>query len=116
MENGNFGFIPYGKQTIEEEDIKAVEEVLRSDFLTTGPKVKEFEKALCNYTGAKYAVAVSSGTAALHIASLILLEPGDLVLTTPNSFLATSNSILYAGAKPVFVDIKDDGNIDLDNV
>ena len=89
MENENFGFIPYGKQTIEEEDIKAVETVLRSDFLTTGPKVKEFEKALCDYTGAKYAVAVSSGTAALHLAALILLTPGDLVLTTANSFLAT---------------------------
>ena len=114
MENGDFGFIPYGKQTIEEDDIKAVEEVLRSDFLTTGPKVKEFEKALCDYTGAKYAVAVSSGTAALHLAALILLNPQDLVLTTPNSFLATSNSILYAGAKPIFVDIKEDGNIDLD--
>ena len=114
MKNGKFAFIPYGKQTIEEEDIKAVEEVLRNDFLTTGPKVKEFEKALCDYTGAKYAVAVSSGTAALHLAALILLNPQDLVLTTPNSFLATSNSILYAGAKPIFVDIKEDGNIDLD--
>jgi len=106
--------IPYGKQYIDETDKKAVLEVLESDFLTTGPKVKEFEEELCKYTGAKYAVAVSNGTAALHIASLILLEKGDLVLTTPNSFLATSNSILYAGAKPIFVDIKEDGNIDLD--
>jgi len=106
--------IPYGKQTIDENDKKAVIEVLDSDYLTTGPKVEEFEKALCKYTGAKYAVAVSNGTAALHISSLILLQKGDLVLTTPNSFLATSNSILYAGAKPIFVDIKEDGNINLD--
>ncbi|GAB6045674.1 UDP-4-amino-4,6-dideoxy-N-acetyl-beta-L-altrosami ne transaminase [Caminibacter profundus] len=106
--------IPYGKQYIDETDKKAVLEVLENDFLTTGPNVKEFEEELCKYTGAKYAVAVSNGTAALHIASLILLEKGDLVLTTPNSFLATSNSILYAGAKPIFVDIKKNGNIDLD--
>jgi len=107
-------FIPYGKQYIDENDKKAVLEVLDSDFLTTGPKVREFEKALCNYTGVKYAVAVSNGTAALHIASLILLSPGDLVITTPNSFLATANSILYASAKPIFVDIKENGNINLD--
>ena len=106
--------IPYGKQTIDENDKQAVIEVLESDYLTTGPKVEEFESALCEYTGAQYAVAVSNGTAALHISSLILLKKGDLVLTTPNSFLATSNSILYAGAKPIFVDIKEDGNIDLD--
>jgi UDP-4-amino-4,6-dideoxy-L-N-acetyl-beta-L-altrosamine transaminase len=106
--------IPYSRQFIDEEDKRAVLEVLESDFLTTGPKVKEFENALCKYTGAKYAVAVSNGTAALHIASLILLNKGDLVLTTPNSFVATSNSILYAGAIPLFVDIKEDGNIDLD--
>ena len=109
-------FIPYGRQFIDDDDKKAVLEVLDSDFLTTGPKVKEFEEALCKYTSAKYAVAVSNGTAALHIASLILLNPGDLVITTPNSFLATSNSILYAGAKPIFVDINEDGNINLDNV
>ncbi len=106
--------IPYGKQHIDKEDEKAVLEVLKSDYLTTGPKVQEFEKALCKYTNAKYAIAVANGTAALHIASLILLKKGDLVLTTPNSFIATSNSILYAGARPVFVDIKEDGNIDLD--
>ena len=113
MENRKFN-IPYGKQTIDEDDKKAVVEVLDSDFLTTGPKIEEFEKALCKYTGAKYAVVVSNGTAALHISSLILLNKGDLVLTTPNSFLATSNSILYAKAKPIFVDIKEDGNINLD--
>lgn len=107
-------FIPYGKQNIDEDDIKAVVEVLRSDFLTTGPKIKELEEALAKYCGSKYAVVVSSGTAALHLASLSLLNPEDKVLTTPNTFLATANSILYAGAKPIFVDIKEDGNIDLD--
>jgi len=107
-------FIPYGKQSIDEDDIKAVVEVLRSDFLTTGPKIEEFEKALANYCGSKYAVAVSNGTAALHLASLSLLNIGDKVLTTPNTFLATANSILYASAKPIFVDIQKNGNIDLD--
>jgi UDP-4-amino-4,6-dideoxy-N-acetyl-beta-L-altrosamine transaminase len=106
--------IPYGKQSITKEDIKAVKDVLKSDFLTTGPKVQEFENALCKYTGAKYCVSVSNATAALHLSSLILLDEGDLVLTTVNSFLATSNSILYAKAKPIFVDIQSDGNIDLD--
>lgn len=107
-------FIPYGKQTISESDIEAVVEVLKSDFLTTGPKVKEFEEKIASYCGAKYCIAVSNGTAALHLASLVLLEKDDKVLTTPNSFLATSNSILYVNAKPVFVDIQEDGNIDLD--
>lgn len=106
--------IPYGRQFIDEDDINEVVEVLRSDFLTTGPKVAEFESLLCQKTGAKYAVTVANGTAALHLASLVLLNKGDKVLTTPNSFVATSNSILYAGAIPVFVDISDDGNIDLD--
>jgi UDP-4-amino-4,6-dideoxy-L-N-acetyl-beta-L-altrosamine transaminase len=107
-------FIPYGKQTISDDDINSVIEVLKSDFLTTGPKIKEFEEAIANYCGAKYCVAVSNGTAALHLASLVLLEKNDKVLTTPNSFLATTNSILYANAKPIFVDIIEDGNIDLD--
>ena len=106
--------IPYGKQFIDENDINSVIDVLHSDFLTTGPKVKEFEEAIVNFCGAKYCVAVSNGTAALHLSSLVLLNKGDKVLTTPNSFLATSNSILYAGAKPVFVDIDENGNIDLD--
>lgn len=107
-------FIPYGKQLIDQKDIDLVVETLQSDFLTTGPKVKEFEESLSKYCGAKYVVAVSNGTAALHLVSLALLNKGDKVLTTPNSFLATSNSILYVDAKPVFVDIKEDGNIDLD--
>ena len=115
-----FGFdefmkaIPYGKQTIYQDDIDAVSEVLKSELITTGPKAKEFEKALCDYCEASYSVAVSNGTAALHLASLVLLKEGDLVLTTPNSFLATSNAIFYVGAKPIFVDICEDGNIDLD--
>ena len=107
-------FIPYGKQSIDEDDINSVVEVLKSDFLTTGPKIEEFEDELCKYTNAKYCVAVANGTAALHLASLVLLNKGDKVITTPNSFVATSNSILYVEAKPIFVDIKEDGNIDLD--
>lgn len=107
-------FIPYGKQLIDEEDINSVVEVLKSDYLTTGPKINEFESQIASYCGAKYCVAVSNGTAALHLASLALLNEGDKVITTPNSFLATSNSILYVGAKPIFVDIAKDGNIDLD--
>jgi len=107
-------FIPYGKQTISDDDIQSVVDVLKSDFLTTGPKVKEFEEKISFYCGSKYCVAVANGTAALHLASLVLLQENDKVLTTPNSFLATSNSILYANAKPIFVDICKDGNIDLD--
>ena len=107
-------FIPYSKQYIDEEDINSVIEILKSDFLTTGPKIKEFEDAISFYTNVKYCVAVSNGTAALHLASLVLLEKNDKVLTTPNSFIATANSILYAKAKPVFVDICEDGNINLD--
>ena len=106
--------IPYGKQYLIQDDIDAVVETLESDYLTTGPKVKAFEEALAEYCEVKHCVAVANGTAALHLASLVLLEEGDKVLTTPNSFLATSNAILYADAKPVFVDIAEDGNIDLD--
>lgn len=107
-------FIPYGKQSIDQHDIDAVIETLTSGYLTTGPKVREFEEAIAEYAGVDYCIAVANGTAALHLASLVLLNKGDKVLTTPNSFLATSNAILYAGAKPIFVDIAEDGNIDLD--
>lgn len=107
-------FIPYGKQNINQDDVDTVVETLTSDYLTTGPKIKEFEDALSSYCGAKYVLAVANGTAALHLASLVLLNKDDKVLTTPNSFLATSNSILYVQAKPIFVDIQKDGNIDLD--
>jgi UDP-4-amino-4,6-dideoxy-N-acetyl-beta-L-altrosamine transaminase len=110
-----FDFIPYGRQTIEQEDIDAVSKALKDPLITTGPKVKEFEERISKYCESEYAVAVSNGTAALHLASLALLSEGEEVLTTPNSFLATSNSILYAGAKPIFVDIAEDGNIDLNH-
>ena len=106
-------FIPYGKQFIEQDDVDTVIATLNSEYLTTGPKVKAFEDALAKYCKVKYCVAVANGTAALHLASLTLLKKGDKVLTTPNSFLATSNAILYAGAQPVFIDITEDGNIDL---
>jgi len=108
--------IPYGRQYIDSEDKKAVLKTLESDFLTTGPKIKEFEEKLKQKLKFKYIVAVSSGTAALHLASKVLLNKKDLVITTPNSFLATSNSILYVNAKPIFVDIEDNGLINLDLV
>jgi UDP-4-amino-4,6-dideoxy-N-acetyl-beta-L-altrosamine transaminase len=107
-------FISYSKQSIGDDDIQSVIQILQSDFLTTGPKVQTFEEEIASYVGAKYCVVVSSGTAALHLASLGLLHQNDKVLTTPNSFLATSNSVLYAKAKPVFIDIGEDGNINLD--
>lgn len=106
--------IPYGKQLIAQEDIEAVSKVLVSDFITTGPVTKEFEDAMAEYCNVKYCVAVSNGTVALHLISKALLNKDDKVLTTPNSFLATSNSLLYVDAKPIFIDIAIDGNIDLD--
>ncbi len=105
--------IPYGRQSIDSDDINAVIDVLKSDYLTTGPKVAEFEQALCEVTNSKYCVAVNSGTSALHLASLALLSPNDKMLTTPISFVATANSALYAGAQPVFVDVDDKAQIDL---
>lgn len=107
-------FIPYGRQSIDEEDIQAVVEVLQSDYLTTGPKVTEFEKAVADYVGVKYAVAVSNGTAALHIACLAAgIGKGDEVITSPITFAASANCVLYCGATPVFADIKPDTyNID----
>ena len=106
--------IYYGKQTIEQDDIECVAKALKSDLITTGPKTKEFELELAKYCGAKYCVAVANGTVALHLLPMVLLKKDDKVLTTPNSFLATSNAILYVQAKPIFVDIAQDGNIDLD--
>lgn len=101
--------IPYGRQTIEEEDIKAVIEVLGSDWLTTGPKVAEFEKALARYVGAKYAVAVSSGTAALHCAMYALgIGPGHEVIVPTMTFAASSNCVVYQRGIPVFVDVAPD--------
>jgi UDP-4-amino-4,6-dideoxy-L-N-acetyl-beta-L-altrosamine transaminase len=107
-------FIPYSKQFIDDEDIQNVISVLKSDFLTTGDKIPKFEEKLCHITNSKYCVVVSNGTTALHLASLCLLNKNDKVLTTPNSFLATANSILYVNAEPIFVDINNDGNINLD--
>ncbi|MDE5864711.1 MAG: UDP-4-amino-4,6-dideoxy-N-acetyl-beta-L-altrosamine transaminase [Lachnospiraceae bacterium] len=102
-------YIPYGRQSIDEEDIQAVVDVLRSDYLTTGPKVTEFEQKVADYVGAKYAVAVSNGTAALHIACLAAgIGQGDEVITTPITFAASSNCVLYCGGTPVFADIDAD--------
>ena len=102
-------FIPYGKQWVDEEDIQAVVDVLRSDWLTTGPKVPEFEQAVADYVGAKYAVAVSSGTAALHAAMhAIGVGPGDEVILPPMTFVATANCVVFQGATPVFADVDPD--------
>jgi len=98
--------INYGKQFIDKKDIKEVTKVLKSNFLTQGPYVLKFEKALSKFLGYKYATVVSSGTAALHLVGKVLgWKKNDNIITTPISFLATSNSIVYAGANPVFVDI-----------
>lgn len=100
------GKIYYGRQWIEEDDIEAVTDVLRSDFITCGPKVEEMERTLESYTGAKHAVAVSNGTAALHCACIAAgIGVGDEVITTPLTFAASANCALYCGAKPVFADI-----------
>ncbi len=110
--------IYYGKQWIDEDDVAAVAAVLRSDYVTCGPKVDELEKALCEYTGAKYAVALNSGTSALHCAILAAgIGPGDEVITTPITFAASANCALYCGARPVFADIdKDTYNIDPESI
>lgn len=98
--------IPYGRQDINQADIDAVVEVLRSDFLTQGPKVPAFERAVAGYCGAKHAVAVNSATSALHIACLALgVGPGDMVWTSPITFVASANCALYCGAQVDFVDI-----------
>jgi len=111
-------FIPYGHQWIDEDDIEEVVKVLRSDWITTGPKIEEFENALCKYIGCEYAVAVNSGTSALDIAvQSIGLPDGSEVITTPFTFVATSNAILYNNLKPVFADIcSDTFNIDPDEI
>ena len=111
-------FIGYGKQLIEQDDIDSVINVLRSDYLTQGPAVEKFENEICNYTGAKYCVAVSNATAALHIAvkalNIDLYMEG---ITTPNTFVASSNCLIYNNLKPVFADIdKDSYNINADEI
>ncbi len=98
--------IPYGKQEISELDIQAVIETLKSDFLTQGPKINEFENAFAQYIGCKYAVAVSNGTAALHLCALALdVKKGDKVITTPITFAASANCIQYCGGEVLFADI-----------
>lgn len=98
--------LPYGRQDIDDADITAVVEVLKSDWLTTGPKVDEFEEAFAAAVGARYAVAVSNGTAALHAAMFALnIGPGDEVIVTPMTFAASANCVLYQGGTPVFADV-----------
>ena len=104
----------YGHQYIDDDDIKAVVDVMKSDYLTCGPKIAELEQKLCRVTGAKYAVVCSNGTAALHIAALAAgVQPGDEVITTPITFAASANCALYCGARPVVADINEETyNID----
>lgn len=98
--------IPYGKQTITEEDIKEVISALQSDYLTQGPKIAEFEKTFAAYIGSAYAVAVANGTAALHLSALALnIQPGQKVITTPITFAASANCVRYCGGEVVFCDI-----------
>ncbi|GAV22545.1 UDP-4-amino-4,6-dideoxy-N-acetyl-beta-L-altrosamine transaminase [Carboxydothermus pertinax] len=108
--------MPYSRQLIEDDDIQAVLKVLKSDYLTQGPEIAAFEKELAEYTGARYAVLFSSGTAALHGAYFAAgLKAGEEVITTPNTFAATANAALYLGGRPVFADIElKTGNINLD--
>ena len=105
--------IPYGRQNIDEKDIEAVISTLKSDWLTQGPSIPKFEKALADYCGVEHAVAVNSATSALHIACLALrVEQGDTVWTSPNSFVASANCAVYCGANVDFVDISlDTGNM-----
>jgi len=107
-------FLPYGRQWVDEHDIESVIAVLKSDYLTTGPKVEEFERLLSEYTGAGNAIAVNSGTAALHAAYFAAgIKSGDEIITTPLTFAATANAALYLGATVKFVDVQPDtGNID----
>ena len=101
--------LSYGKQTISEDDIQAVTACLRDPFLTTGPRVTEFENKICDYTGAKHAIACSNGTAALHIACYAAgIGPGDEVIVSNMTFAASSNAVLYMGATVIFADINDD--------
>jgi len=112
------GMLPYGRQWLTDADVEAVVEVLRSDWITTGPKVAEFEEAVAGLAGTRHAVAFSSGTAALHGAAFAAgLGPGDEAITTPLTFCATANAVLYQGATPVFADVSDDTlTIDPDQV
>jgi perosamine synthetase len=105
-DNGRGSFIPYGKQWIDEDDIAAVVEVLRSDWLTTGPMAEKFEEAIANFVGAKYGVGVSSGTAALHAAMYAAgIGAGDEVIVPPMTFVATANAVVFQGGIPIFADV-----------
>lgn len=111
-------FIPYARQSVSEEDISAVVSVLRSDWLTQGPAIAEFERSVAGYCGADHAVAVNSATSALHIACLAIgLKPGDTLWTSPNTFVASANCALYCGASVDFVDIDPaTGNMSADSL
>ena len=106
--------LPYGHQWVDDDDIASVVEVLKSDWITQGPKVDEFERKVAEYCGAKYAVAVSSGTTALHAAcSVAGISKEDEAITSSITFAATANAVAYCGGKPVFADIREDTlNID----
>lgn len=110
--------IPYGRQHITEEDIKAVVETLNSDYLTQGPRIAEFEEGFADYIGSKYAVAISNGSAALHLCAMALnVQQGDKVITTPITFAASANCVRYCGGEVVFADINPDSYLlDIDKV
>lgn len=110
--------IPYGRQNVTQDDIDAVVNVLKSDFLTQGPEIETFENTFANYIGVKYAVAVANGTAALHLCTLALaVKPGDKVITTPITFAASANCVRYCGGEVVFADIDPETYLlDINNV
>ncbi len=101
-------YLPYGKQSIDEDDLSAVQETLKSDWLTTGPKVEEFENAICDFTCSKFAVAVNSGTAALHSSLFAIdINKGDEVIVPSMTFASTANAIVFQGGTPVFADVNE---------
>ncbi len=110
--------MPYAKQYIDDEDCKAVREVLKSDLVTTEPKAREFEEVIASYVGSEYAVAFANGTAALHGACYAAgIQSGDEVITTPMTFAASANCILYQKGTPIFADIHSETfNIDVDEI
>ncbi len=111
-------YLPYGRQSITNKDISSVKKILKSDFLTTGPTIKLFEKSLSKFCRSKFAVAVNSATSALHIACLSLgIKKGDIVWTSPISFVASANCAIYCGAKIDFIDIDINSfNISIENL
>ena len=110
--------LPYGKQSIDDNDIKSVVDVLKGDYITTGPYIDKFENKVADYVDAKYAVAVSNGTAALHLACLAAgIKEGDEVIVSSITFAASSNAVLYCGGKPIFADINPNTyNIDIKDI